>query len=278
MLRFAVAGSPLSTPSPGGTLEGLRRAHQLGIQAMEIEWVQRVPNNPKHMEEIRKISNELDITLTCHAPYFINLNAKEPEKLEASIGRILLALQMAEIAGIRSVCVHPAFYLGMDAAIAFENVRRAVARIMEKKTSLFPSTNFGLETMGKPTQFGTLEEVLRISKEFDIYPVIDPAHMHARTNGLINSTKEWNEMFDLYEEYLGAKALKNVHMHYSGIAYTAKGERHHLPLEESDAQWRDFIQVLIDRTIEGTVVCESPLMEEDTLRMKGWYEGRVVSR
>jgi deoxyribonuclease-4 len=239
MLRFAVAGSPLSTPAKGGTLEGIKRAHALGIRAMEIEWVQRVPNNPKHMEEIKQLSRELDIILTCHAPYFINLNAKDPLVLEASIERILLALEMAERAGIRSVCVHPAFYLGMDPEVALANVRLAVARIMEKKQMLFPHVNLGLETMGKVTQFGTLEEVLIISKEFDLYPVIDPAHMHARTNGLINSVEEWNEMFDLYEKYLGAAALKNVHMHYSGIAYTAKGERHHLPLEESDAKSQD---------------------------------------
>ena len=122
--------------------------------------------------------------------------------------------------------------------------------------------------MGKPTQFGTLEEVLRISKEFGIYPTVDPAHMHARTNGLINSTEEWGDMFDLYEHSLGKKSLKRMHMHFSGIAYGLKGEKHHEPLRESDARWEDFLQVLKDRKIEGTVVCESPAMEKDTVLMQ----------
>lgn len=270
MLRFAVAGAPLSTPKPGGTLEGLKRAHALGIRAMELEWVQSVPKNPAHMELIRTLATELDITLTVHAPYYVNLNSPEPAKLEASIGRVLLALQMAELAGVRSVCVHPAFYLGMPPDVAFQNVRQAVARILDKKKT-FPNVNLGLETMGKPTQFGTLEEVLKISQEFDLHPVVDPAHLHARTNGLINSVAEWNEMFDLYEKFLGKKSLQHVHMHYSGIAYTIKGERHHLPFRESDARWQDFLSVLKQRKIGGTVVCESPAMEDDTRLLMDTY-------
>lgn len=249
-------------------MEGLKRAKELGINAMEIEWVQNVPKNPERMEEIRMTAEKLDITLTVHAPYFVNLNSPDPVKLSASIGRIVAALSMGQLAGVRSVCVHPAFYLEMNPAIAYDNVRRATEKILKLKAKFFPTVNLAYETMGKPTQFGTLEEVLKLSKEFDLYPTVDPAHMHARTNGKINSTKEWNAMFDLYEKYLGKKSLKNVHMHFSGIAYGPKGEKHHLPLEESDAQWKDFLAVLKKRSIEGTVVCESPLLEEDTLLLQ----------
>ena len=253
-------------------MEGLKRAHDLGITAMELEWVQRVPLAPKRMEEIRKTAEELKMVLTVHAPYFVNLNAKEPEKLTASKKRIINALAMAQIAGARSVCVHPAFYLGMEPEIAYENVRRATQEILTKKTKLFPDVNLAYETMGKGTQFGTLEEVLRLSKEFGLYPCVDTAHMHARTNGKYNSRKEFNEILDLYAKYLGKKSLKHVHFHYSGIEYTAKGERKHLPLKESDAEWKTFLKVLKERSVEGVVVCESPTLEEDTLLLKKAYE------
>lgn len=271
MLHFAVAGVPHSTPGSGGTVNGLKHAHSLGITAMELEWVQRVPMNPERMAEIRETAEERNMYLTVHAPYFVNLNAKDPEKLEASKRRILDCLAMAELAGAHSVCVHPAFYLGMDPKDAYENVKNATAEIMEKKHKMGIEVNLGFETMGKLTQFGTLEEVLKLSKEFGIYPTVDPAHMHARSNGEWNTEKEWNEMFDLYAKYLGKKSLKSVHMHYSGIEYTAKGERRHLPLKESDANWKVFLKVLKERKIEGTVVCESPLLEEDTLLLQREY-------
>ena len=247
---------------------GLKHARNLGISAMEIEWVQQVPKSPDRMKEIRKTAKEFDMYLTIHAPYFINLNAKEKAKLEASKKRILDALSMAELCGAHSVCVHPAFYLGMDPSVVYKNVRKATSEIMKKKEKYFPHVNLAYETMGKPTQFGSLEEVLKLSKEFAIYPTVDPAHMHARTNGGWNSKKEWDKMFDLYEKYLGKKSLKSVHMHFSGIEYTEKGERKHLPLKQSDAKWKDFLRVLKERKVEGTVVCESPLLEKDTLLMQ----------
>lgn len=238
---------------------------------MEIEWVQNVPTSPERMAEIRETARALGMTLTVHAPYFVNLNAQDEAKLSASIHRVVKALTMAELAGATSVCVHPAFYLGMDPATVYDNVSRATENILKLKAKFFPSVNLAYETMGKPKQFGTLEEVLKLSKEFDLYPTVDPAHMHARTNGLINTTKEWEDMFDMYEKYLGKKSLKNMHMHFSGIAYGPKGEKHHLPLQESDARWKDFLGVLKKRTIEGVVVCESPLLEEDTLLMQKQY-------
>ena len=178
---------------------------------------------------------------------------------------------MGQICGAKSVCVHPAFYLGMDPAKVFENVRRATDDIMKQKSKFFPDVNLGYETMGKPTQFGTLEEVLKLSKEFGIYPCVDSAHMYARSNGAWNSTKEWNDMFDLYQEYLGKKSLQSMHLHFSGIAYGPKGEKHHLPLKESDAKWKEFLSVLKKREIGGVVVVESPLQEDDVLLLKKAY-------
>jgi len=270
MLHFAVAGVPLSTPKPGGTVEGIRHAKKLGIDAMELEWVQRVPMSPERMKEIRAVAEELDTYLTCHAPYYINLNSSDPVTLAASKKRILDALTMSELAGVKSVCVHAAFYLGMDPKNAYENVRRAVADIL-KNRRFFPHVNLALETMGKPTQFGTLEEVLEICKEFGIYPCVDFAHLHARFQGTLNSTAEWNRMLDQYAQALGKDSLKQMHIHYSGIEYSLKGERKHLPLKESDARWKDFVAVLKKRNVGGTVVCESPLLEEDTLLLKRTY-------
>ena len=160
----------------------------------------------------------------------------------------------------------------MDPEEVYDNVYRATDDIMKRAHKKGLTINLGFETMGKGTQFGSLEEVLKLSKEFGIYPTIDPAHMHARTNGEWNTTEEWNAMFDMYEKYLGKKSLKSVHMHYSGIEYTEKGERRHLPLQKSDAQWKDFIKVLKDRGIEGTVVCESPIQEDDTKLMQKTYK------
>jgi len=271
MLRFAVAGSPLSTPSPGGTVEGLRQAKKLGINAMEIEWVQQVPSDGKRMAEIRGVAEALGMTLTVHAPYYVNLNSPEEAKLEASITRVLRALAQAEKAGAVSVCVHAAFNLGMSPEVVYANVQGAVARIMKQKAKLFPHVNLALETMGKPTQFGSFEEAITISKEFGIYPCVDFAHLHAREQGAVNSSDEWDGLLDRYADVLGKDALQTMHIHYSGIVFGKGGERKHLPFSESDANWKEFLSVLKKRKVGGVLVCESPAMEEETLLLQKTY-------
>lgn len=269
-LVIATPGAPLSTPKPGGSINGIKRAHALGIRAMEMEWVQSVPKNVEHMEEIHALAKSLDFTLTVHAPYFVNLNSEEAEKIAASKKRILDALTMAQIAGAVSVCVHAAFN-GTNGK-ALDNVLTHTESIMTFKEKLFPDVNLAYETMGKGSQFGTIEEVLKVSKEFDNVPCIDISHMFARTGGGYNSVKEWNEMFDLVEKYLGKKAMKKLHLHLSGIAYGPKGEKHHLEFSETDFQWKEYVKVLHKRGIGGVLVCESPSMEKDTMLLQKTYE------
>jgi deoxyribonuclease IV len=271
MLYIATPGVPLSTPKPGGSLKGIQHAHSLGIRAMEMEWVQSVPKNPDHVAEVGAMAKSLDFALTVHASYFINLNSDDTSKLEASKKRIIDALSMAEIAGAVSVCVHAAFYNGRQDE-ALDNVRRATDDILQHKQTLFPNVNLAYETMGKHTQFGTLEEVLAVSKEFDLYPCVDVSHIHARANGAMNSAGEWNELLDQYEQALGLKSLDTMHIHLSGIEYTEKGEKKHLPFADADILWRDFLGVLKKRNVGGVLVCESPTMENDTLLLQKFWE------
>ncbi len=238
---------------------------------MEIEWVQSVPKNKEHVASLGKLARELDIALTVHAPYFVNLNSDDDAKLSASRIRILDALTMAQICGAVSVCVHAAFNGGKDSKHVTENVRFSTEAIMTMKSKLFPDVNLAYETMGKQSQWGTLDEVLEIAKEFDIYPCIDTAHMHARANGAVNTEQEWDDLFNRYAEVLGKASLQKMHLHYSGIAYGEKGEKHHLPLEESDANWKGFLRVLKRRKVGGILVCESPLMEDDTLLLQNTF-------
>jgi deoxyribonuclease-4 len=97
--------------------------------------------------------------------------------------------------------------------------------------------------------------------------------MHARTGGKNNTTEEFREMLTMVEKGLGRKALDNMHIHMAGIEYSAKGERNHLFLEESDFNYKDLIKVWKEFKIKGVVISESPNIEQDALLMKKYYEG-----
>lgn len=128
------------------------------------------------------------------------------------------------------------------------------------------------EVTGRESQFGTLEEVLRLSAEVKgLAPCIDFAHWHART-GAFNSHKEFVTMLQRVESALGRQALDNMHLHVAGIEYGRGGEKRHLRLKDSDLNFIELLQALKDYGVKGSLICESPNLEEDALLLQECYE------
>ncbi len=245
----------------------------MGLDGMELEFVRGVRMREEKAKKVRKLAEELGLTLTVHAPYWINLYAREREKLEASIKRIYDSARIGAMAGARDIVFHPAYYLGDEP----RKVHRQVVSILKDLTARLKEEGIEVvlrpETTGKPSQYGSLEEVLELSAEVDgVLPCIDFAHLHARGGGILLKPEDVARVLDKVREYLGDEALKRLHIHISGIAYGKKGERHHLNLEESDLIWRDILRVLKEYGADGTIVSESPNIEGDALLMKRYWQ------
>jgi deoxyribonuclease-4 len=99
---------------------------------------------------------------------------------------------------------------------------------------------------------------------------IDFAHWHALT-GKSNSYPEFTSILGQIKQRLGDKALNDIHIHVSGIAYSKKGEIKHLNLKESDLQYRELLRALKDYHARGLVICESPNLEQDAQLLQETY-------
>jgi deoxyribonuclease-4 len=131
------------------------------------------------------------------------------------------------------------------------------------------------EVMGKSAMLGSLDDTLKMSQAFPgVEPCTDFAHLHARAgNGSMNTYTEWMHVLDAYGTALGEASLQRLHIHLSGIKYTDKGEREHLPLEEADLDVKAILTALKDSGGSGRILCESPILEEDALLIqKAWLE------
>jgi deoxyribonuclease-4 len=84
----------------------------------------------------------------------------------------------------------------------------------------------------------------------------------------MNTAKEWTRIIEAYQAALGKEALRHLHIHLSGIEYGPKGEKNHLPIDESDLKLKFLFGVLNEFGCGGRILCESPIMEEDALNMK----------
>ncbi len=269
-LIFGTGGVPHSSKT-NSTIDGIRRVAELGLGCMELEFVQGVRMGEAGASLVAEIAAREGVKLSAHAPYFINLNAHEPEKIRASQGRILQTARIASICRAESIVLHTAFYLGDPPEETYSNVKKHLAEVVHQLKRETNRVWIRQEVMGKPSQFGTIEEICNLSIELEgVAPCIDFAHWHART-GAFNSYPEFASILQEVEERLGRVALDNMHIHASGIAYGKKGETKHLNLKESDFQYAELLQALKDYDAKGMVVCESPNLEEDALLLQETY-------
>ena len=269
-LRFGTAGVPFSS-ADDSSLAGIARIRELGLDALELEFVQGVKMGLDTAAKVREAARAADVRLSVHAPYFINLNSADPGKRLASQERLLKTARVGEACGAASVVFHAAFY-GADAPEkAYEAVKEELRTLMSVVRAERLSIALRVETMGKRSQFGSLDEVLGLCREVDgLKPCLDFSHLYAR-EGKINGYDEFHRVWAKVARKLGPRALRDVHVHIAGIQYGDKGEIRHLNLEETEFRTEEWLQVLRDLGVEGTIICESPNLEGDAVLLKKLY-------
>src|SRR3990172_9332514 len=238
---------------------------------MELEFVQGVRMGEAGARLVAETAAKEGVKLSAHAPYYINFNAHEPEKIAASQERLLQTARIGSLCGAQSVVVHTAFYLGDPPETAYETVKKYLKEVLDKLKKENNRLTIRPELMGKPSQFGTLDEILRLSTELEgVAPCIDFAHCHART-GAFNTYPEFTALLEQVKKTLGKAALENMHIHFSGINYGARGEKNHLDFADADLNYKDLLKALLDYEVKGLVICESPSLEKDALLLQETY-------
>jgi len=270
-LLFGTAGIPLSTPNRN-ILNGISHLTTLDLDGMEIEFVRSVNIKEEKAKEVNIQRKKYGKLLTCHAPYYINLNSLEKEKIVASKNRILNAAHIANICGAWSVTFHAAFYQKIEKETVYNNVKKEMKSIVKQAQDTSNPIWIRPETTGKESQFGNIDELLKLAEDIEqVLPCIDFSHIYTRSIGKINKKEDFTNILEKVENVLGKEGLSNIHAHMSGIEYTEKGERRHLEMKDSDFNYKAVLEVLKDFNTKGIVISESPNIEQDAITMKQYY-------
>jgi deoxyribonuclease-4 len=248
------------------------RIRELGLTALELGWVNAVRISEKSCQEILATAQEQDVRISVHASYFINVNAAD-EEWPKSRRRLMDAAYYGNLAGATDIVFHPGTYFGNPPDTVLPKVIQRLAECVAELRASGNPVILRPETMGKSAMIGTLEDTLRMAKEVPgIEPCLDFAHLHARPgDGSMNTYQEWRLALEKYASVLGKKALHRLHVHLSGIEYGPKGERKHLPIEDADLDLKALFRALHEFGCKGRILCESPEMEDDALKMQTIY-------
>jgi deoxyribonuclease-4 len=267
-LLFGISGLPLG--------DGTRKFNQasaieyvksIGLDAMELLFVRSVTVTASNKDVILQARRENDLYLSAHGSYYVNLNADEKDKQLLSIERIRLAAEALISVRGKSLVFHPGYYLKDSKEDAYHTIKENLSRLPKL------GIDYRLETTGKGSQFGTLQELVSLCKEVSSCKLcIDFSHIHARNNGGLKTYNDFAEILHYVLVELGRSALEDLHMHMGGIQYSEKGERNHLPLQKSDFNYKACLKALKDFDVRGCVIAEGPRVERDALLLKNTYE------
>ena len=212
-------------------ISNLKEYNELGLRVCEIAFTYGIYiKDEKDMKDIKEASKKLDIRLSIHAPYWINLNSKEKVKVEQSKKRILNCCEVGEKLGVNTIVFHAGFYRGMDEEETYENIKQAIIEMQEIIKKNKWQVKLAPETMGKINVFGSVEQIARLVKETGCCFCLDFAHILARYKKV-----DYEKIAKLFPQ-------KKWHCHFSGIEYGEKGEKKHLktPIKA----WKELLKNL----------------------------------
>ena len=274
MIRIGPAGIPLSCKGRTNR-DGLIYTREiLDLNAMEVQFVRGL----YVMEEeeaifMREYSQENDVELHVHAPYYINL--ADDNELDLSFQKIISSTTLAQMMGAESVILHPGYYGEKNPSQTLQAIAKNAKKLLKVLKKENVKVKLGFETMGKQKVFGDIGEIIDLcNKVSSVIPIIDVGHIHARGDGSLQTQEDFQAIFD---------ALQKLHLdhyliHLTGVLYENGNEKYHLPIKKGDMPLMPLIDVILDNNYNVTLLSESPLLEHDAIYIRLQVEKAIMKR
>lgn len=285
MIRFGPAGNSDSFYEEGKktTLDVPGWLAQRGLNAYEYQCTRGVRITQAFANALRVQASRFNIALSIHGPYYINLASTDPTIIESSKRHVIKSLQAAKWMEANKVVIHPGAASKLPREEALKNAFRMLENIVrEADGELLEDCSLCLETMGKSNQLGTLAEVLEMCKVHPkIIPAVDFGHIHALGQGSLIDEADFLRIIERIENALGFDTVKNLHVHFSPVEFTAAGEKKHWSLKDKEygPDFTPFANVIWEKGLTPTIICESAgTQAEDAAVFQSIYQSVKVNR
>lgn len=276
-IKFGPAGNAQSFAEAGfkATVDAPRWLHDMGLNAYEYQCGRGVNIGEETARKIAAQAALHDISMSLHAPYYINLSNRDEERVQKNIGYVLASCQAATWLGADRIVVHTGGVGKQSRTKAFENTKENVRDILNAVEQAGYTTTICLETMGKQSVIGSAEEIFELVALDDrLLPCIDFGHLNARTCGKCSTEEEFAQVLNLMENTIGTERARVFHSHFSHIEYGPKGEVRHLTFadEQYGPDFAPLAKLIAQRGWTPRFICESAgTQAEDAKQMMDMY-------
>lgn len=283
-LRFGPAGVPPWFKAMKAALTDVPRLlREEGLDAFEyqaVRWGAKPQIKREDAEKLGLKAKENDVWISLHGSYFINF-CGEKDVIEASKQRLIACITAAEWMKAYVVVFHSGFYGKRPQKEAFTNCLEALKEVVQVIRALgIKNVKIGPETMGKPSQIGSLDEVLSLCEEVErTQLVVDWAHLHARDRGRFKTVDDFRKVIVEIENRLGTEAVKDMHCHFTKIEFTDKGEKRHHTMDEADygPDFTMLAKVIAEFKLKPVIISESPILDVDAIKMRDIVQKELKS-
>jgi deoxyribonuclease-4 len=235
--------------------------------------VNPIAYNYIHLKELGQIARNLDVVLSLHTPYYIDLVSNN-DLTEASLSSIRWGGILAHEMGARVIVTHLGMYGDMQKKIATKRINDNVAVIQKWFEESKLKVSLGVETSGRQEIFGELEEILMMCEDVTgIEPILNFPHIHARGNGALKKKEDFQELFDRCLKFTSGQ----FYAHFSGVEHESGNEIRYTPIKKGDLKFEPLAECILDNDYDMTIISGSPLLEHDAMYMKVILE-RVLSK
>lgn len=275
---FGPAGNAENFPYKSSA-DAPRWLAEIGLDCYEYQCGKGVHVGEDTAHRVGLAAVEHHISLSLHAPYFINLANPDPEALQKTIGYITGACLVADWMGAKRVVIHSGALMKRTRREAQDTALRSLKEVIAACDDAgFGHITLCPETMGKINQLGDLDEVLELcTVDERLLPCVDFGHLYARSLGADDGAEAMERMLGRMEEVLGGERASRFHSHFSHIEFTPNGgEKCHRTFADDGGygpDWAPLAEVVARRGWSPTFICESAGTQgSDALEMKRIYQ------
>ena len=250
-----------------------------GLDCYEYQCGKGVHVGMETAQKLKEKARAAGITLSLHAPYFINLANPDPDSLKKTIGYILQSCEAARWMGAGRIVIHSGALMKRSRREALDIAKGSLRAVLDACDAAgYADLTLCPETMGKINQLGDLDEVLELcGLDSRLIPCVDFGHLYARSLGADDGAEAYERMLDRMEEVLGSERARVFHSHFSQIEFTPNGgEKCHRTFADNGGFGPDpapLMAVVARRGWVPTFICESAgTQAEDASTMKKLYQ------
>lgn len=275
--RFGPAGNAEDFPYKSSA-DAPKWLKELGLDCYEYQCGKGIHVGEETARKVGENAARHGISLSLHAPYFINLANPDPDSLAKTTGYITGACLVASQMGAERVIIHSGALMKRTRREALDIALHSLKHVIAACDDMgFGHITLCPETMGKINQLGDLDEVLELcTLDARLVPCIDFGHLYARSLGADDGGEAMERMLDRVQEVLGEARASRFHSHFSHIEFTPNGgEKCHRTFGQNGGfgpDWTPLAAAAARRGWSPTFICESAgTQAADAVEMKRIY-------